>query len=36
VFLSNLLGSGATTIAAIGKGRWPVEPFFKTLKLDTP
>jgi IS4 transposase len=32
VFLSNLLGFGATTIAAIYKDRWQVELFFKALK----
>jgi IS4 transposase len=32
VFLSNLLAFGATTIAAIYKGRWQVELFFKALK----
>ena len=32
VFLSNLLGFGATTIAAIYKDRWAVELFFKALK----
>lgn len=32
VFLSNLLGFGATTIAAIFKDRWQVELFFKALK----
>src|ERR1700735_739939 len=32
VFLTNLLGFGATTIAAIYKDRWQVELFFKALK----
>ena len=32
VFLTNLLGFGATTIAAIYKERWQVELFFKALK----
>jgi hypothetical protein len=32
MFLSNLLTFGATTIAAIYKGRWQVELFFKALK----
>jgi hypothetical protein len=32
VFVSNLLGFGATTIAAIYKDRWQVELFFKALK----
>ena len=32
MFLSNLLKFGATTIAAIYKGRWQVELFFKALK----
>jgi hypothetical protein len=32
VFLSNLVGFGATTIAAIYKDRWQVELFFKALK----
>jgi IS4 transposase len=32
VFLSNLLGFGATTMAAIYKDRWQVELFFKALK----
>jgi len=32
VFLSNLLGFGATTVAAIYKDRWQVELFFKALK----
>ena len=32
VFLTNLLGFGATTIAAIYKDRWAVELFFKALK----
>lgn len=32
VFLSNLIGFGATTIAAIYKDRWQVELFFKALK----
>jgi len=32
VFLSNLLGFGATTIAFIYKDRWQVELFFKALK----
>jgi hypothetical protein len=32
VFLSNLLGFGATTIANIYKDRWQVELFFKALK----
>jgi len=32
VFLTNLLGFGATTIAAIFKDRWQVELFFKALK----
>jgi IS4 transposase len=32
VFLSNLLGFGATTIAAIYKDRWQVELLFKALK----
>ena len=32
VFLSNLLGYGATTIAAVYKDRWQVELFFKALK----
>jgi IS4 transposase len=30
VFLSNLLGFGATTIAAIYKDRWQVELFFES------
>jgi len=34
VFLSNLLGFGATTIAAIFKDRWQVELFFKALKQN--
>lgn len=34
VFLSNLLGFGATTIAAIYKDRWQVELFFKALKQN--
>jgi hypothetical protein len=32
MFLSNLIGFGATTIAAIYKDRWQVELFFKALK----
>lgn len=32
MFLTNLLGFGATTIAAIYKDRWQVELFFKALK----
>lgn len=32
VFLTNLLGFGATTIASIYKDRWQVELFFKALK----
>ena len=32
VFLTNQLGFGATTIAAIYKDRWSVELFFKSLK----
>jgi len=34
VFVSNLLGFGATTIAAIFKDRWQVELFFKALKQN--
>jgi len=34
VFLSNLLGFGATTIAAIFKDRWQVELFFKAIKQN--
>jgi hypothetical protein len=34
VFLSNLLGLGATTIAAIFKDRWQVELFFKAIKQN--
>jgi hypothetical protein len=34
VFLSNLLGFGATTIAAIFQDRWQVELFFKALKQN--
>jgi hypothetical protein len=34
VFVSNLLGFGATTIAAIYKERWQVELFFKALKQN--
>jgi IS4 transposase len=32
VFLTNHMGFGATTIAAIYKDRWQVELFFKALK----
>jgi hypothetical protein len=34
VFLTNLLGFGATTIAAIFKDRWQVELFFKAIKQN--
>jgi len=34
VFLSNHLGFGATTIAAIYKDRWQIELFFKALKQN--
>jgi hypothetical protein len=34
VFLTNHLGFGATTIAAIYKDRWQVELFFKALKQN--
>jgi IS4 transposase len=34
VFLSNLLGFGATTIAAIFKCRWQVELFFEAIKQN--
>jgi len=34
VFLTNHLALGATTIAAIYKGRWQVELFFKALKQN--
>jgi hypothetical protein len=34
VFLTNLLGFGATTIAAIYKDRWQVELFFKAIKQN--
>jgi len=34
VFLSNLLGMAATTIAAIFKDRWQVELFFKAIKQN--
>jgi IS4 transposase len=34
VFLTNHLGFGATTVAAIYKDRWQVELFFKTLKQN--
>jgi hypothetical protein len=33
-FLTNLLGFGATTIAAIFKDRWQVELFFKAIKQN--
>src|SRR5258707_5060116 len=36
VFLSNLLGFGATTIAAIYKDRWQVELFFDNSTWCTP
>jgi IS4 transposase len=36
VFLSNLLGFGATTIAAIYKDRWQVELFFESSTWCTP
>jgi len=32
VFLTNHLGFGASTVAAIYKDRWQIELFFKTLK----
>ena len=34
VFLTNDLGLGATTVAAIYKDRWQVELFFKALKQN--
>src|SRR5436309_11950416 len=34
VFLTNHLGFGATTIAAIYKDRWKVELFFKAIKQN--
>ncbi len=34
VFLTNHLGFGATTIAAIYKDRWQIELFFKALKQN--
>lgn len=34
VFLSNHLGFGATTIAAVYKERWQIELFFKALKQN--
>jgi hypothetical protein len=34
VFLTNLLGFGATTIGAIFKDRWQVELFFKAIKQN--
>ena len=36
VFLTNLLGFGATTIAAIFKDRWQVELFFESSTWCTP
>src|ERR1035437_287246 len=36
VFLANLLGFGATTIAAIYKDRWQVELFFGSSTWCTP
>jgi 2-phosphoglycerate kinase len=36
VFLTNLLGFGATTIAAIYKDRWQVELFFENSTWGTP
>ena len=34
VFLTNHLAFGATTVAAISKGNWQIELFFKALKQN--